>query len=748
MGVVNVTPDSFSDGGRFLDPDAAVAHGLALVAAGADCSTSAASRPGPGADPVDADEELRRVAAGRRAPGRRRRRAGQHRHDEGRGRRGRARGRRDDRERRLGRRRRSRACSASSPTRGAGFVAMHMQGEPRTMQDDPRYDDVVAEVGDVPRRAASTRRGRGRHRARRDAASTPASASARRSSTTSRCSRALAELVARVERAGARRRRRGSRSSARVARRGGVPRADARDDGDAGDDGAGRSTTAPRSCACTTSQPPCTRVRAARRARARDAERTDGGMSDRMDCGAAGRRDSSRAYFTLGHQGPARRASSGPGGFARNHRKVRRQEELIWLVGPRVHARPLAARLAAQPARVRGGGHRVRARAARPPRRAGRAAARASTRRSASWLDDPDEKRAHPPRGVRRPAARRARRLPPLRRVSSTEGPHAIVVDREAHRPQLGAVGREIVAVTVDEKIVAASDRERRAADRMGTHPHRRPARARRARRARPRSRRRPQPFEVDVELDGRPRPRRARATTLDDTVDYAAVCEAVSRVVASERYQLLERLATRIAEVCRADDRACTASSVDGAQAAPAGAGDGRPRRRCASSGDAARVPRARVEPRRPARAPPARGRRTRRDAGRRVSSRCRAVYETDARRRAGAGRLPERGRRDRHRARPVGAARASRSARGARASGCARERGGPARSTSTSCSSATSQRRRPGSRRSRTRACGSAGFVLAPLRDVAPDLVDAGQIGGRTSECSSVALEFPPDP
>jgi dihydroneopterin aldolase len=42
----------------------------------------------------------------------------------------------------------------------------------------------------------------------------------------------------------------------------------------------------------------------------------------------------------------------------------------------------------------------------------------------------------------------------------------------------------------------------------------------------------------------------------LEDTVDYAAVCEAVSRIVRTERYKLLERLATRIAEVCCADER------------------------------------------------------------------------------------------------------------------------------------------------------------------------------------------------
>jgi 7,8-dihydroneopterin aldolase/epimerase/oxygenase len=65
----------------------------------------------------------------------------------------------------------------------------------------------------------------------------------------------------------------------------------------------------------------------------------------------------------------------------------------------------------------------------------------------------------------------------------------------------------------------------------------------------------RPQPFEVDLELlvDLAPA---GKSDDLDDTVDYAAVCEAVSRVVASEKYQLLERLAERIAEVCTSDPR------------------------------------------------------------------------------------------------------------------------------------------------------------------------------------------------
>jgi dihydroneopterin aldolase len=70
-----------------------------------------------------------------------------------------------------------------------------------------------------------------------------------------------------------------------------------------------------------------------------------------------------------------------------------------------------------------------------------------------------------------------------------------------------------------------------------------------------PEERTRPQPFEVDLELVVDLGPA-GKSDDLDDTVDYAAVCEAVSRVVASEKYQLLERLAERIAEVCTSDPR------------------------------------------------------------------------------------------------------------------------------------------------------------------------------------------------
>ena len=61
MGVLNVTPDSFSDGGRWLDPDAAVAHGREMVAEGADIIDVGGESTRPGALAVSEDEELRRV---------------------------------------------------------------------------------------------------------------------------------------------------------------------------------------------------------------------------------------------------------------------------------------------------------------------------------------------------------------------------------------------------------------------------------------------------------------------------------------------------------------------------------------------------------------------------------------------------------------------------------------------------------------------------------------------------------------
>ena len=61
MGVINVTPDSFSDGGDYLDHEAAIAHGHALIADGADVIDVGGESTRPGAEPVPVEEELRRV---------------------------------------------------------------------------------------------------------------------------------------------------------------------------------------------------------------------------------------------------------------------------------------------------------------------------------------------------------------------------------------------------------------------------------------------------------------------------------------------------------------------------------------------------------------------------------------------------------------------------------------------------------------------------------------------------------------
>jgi dihydropteroate synthase len=144
MGIVNVTPDSFSDGGRYLLTREAVLHGRRLAAEGADLVDVGGESTRPGAKPVDADEEISRVvpvikelasagvvisidtskpevaeagiAAGAVIV--------------------------------------NDVTAGGDPemfrlvaTSGAGLILMHMKGTPRTMQQDPRYDDVVGEVG-------------------------------------------------------------------------------------------------------------------------------------------------------------------------------------------------------------------------------------------------------------------------------------------------------------------------------------------------------------------------------------------------------------------------------------------------------------------------------------------------------------------------------------------------------------------------------------------------------------------------
>ena len=146
MGVVNVTPDSFSDGGLYADRDAAIAHGLALAAEGASIVDVGGESTRPGSDGVDEAEELRRVVdvvAGIRAAS-----AVPISVDTSRSRVAAAAieagasmvndvtaGTRDPR--------------MADVVRDAGVdvCLMHMLGTPKTMQDDPRYDDVVLEVG-------------------------------------------------------------------------------------------------------------------------------------------------------------------------------------------------------------------------------------------------------------------------------------------------------------------------------------------------------------------------------------------------------------------------------------------------------------------------------------------------------------------------------------------------------------------------------------------------------------------------
>ncbi len=145
MGVLNVTPDSFSDGGRYAAFDAAVAHGLEMLAQGADVIDVGGESSRPGAEPVELDAELARVVPVVEALAGPAAEAG-------------ARVSVDTVKPEVA----AAAVAAGAglvndvgaclwevaAAHGAGWVAMHMQGEPRSMQDDPRYDDVVAQVGD------------------------------------------------------------------------------------------------------------------------------------------------------------------------------------------------------------------------------------------------------------------------------------------------------------------------------------------------------------------------------------------------------------------------------------------------------------------------------------------------------------------------------------------------------------------------------------------------------------------------
>lgn len=147
MGVLNVTPDSFSDGGKFFSPDAAIARGVEMAREGADILDIGGESSRPGAIPVSAEEEIRRVEpvvtalaqqtdcllsvdTTKASVAEAALRAGAHIVNDITALRG------------------DPAIAEVARAHGAGVVLMHMQGTPQTMQDSPHYTDVVREVRD------------------------------------------------------------------------------------------------------------------------------------------------------------------------------------------------------------------------------------------------------------------------------------------------------------------------------------------------------------------------------------------------------------------------------------------------------------------------------------------------------------------------------------------------------------------------------------------------------------------------
>ena len=157
MGVINVTPDSFSDGGNFASVHAAVDHGLRLVDEGAEILDIGGESTRPGAAPVSADEELRRVIpvmeglaakttaalsidTSKASVARAAVAAGAEIINDVTALRG------DD------------DMARVAAEKNVAVVLMHMHGTPRTMQQDPCYDDVVSEVaGHLVQRIAAAR---------------------------------------------------------------------------------------------------------------------------------------------------------------------------------------------------------------------------------------------------------------------------------------------------------------------------------------------------------------------------------------------------------------------------------------------------------------------------------------------------------------------------------------------------------------------------------------------------------------
>ena len=147
MGVLNITPDSFSDGGRFFTAEKAIEHGVRMAEEGAQIIDVGGESTRPGAEPVPAEEELRRVIpvieklrekidttisvdTSKAHIASEAIKAGASIVNDVTGGRG------------------DKTMMPLVAEKKSGFIIMHMQGNPRTMQANPRYDDVVSEVAD------------------------------------------------------------------------------------------------------------------------------------------------------------------------------------------------------------------------------------------------------------------------------------------------------------------------------------------------------------------------------------------------------------------------------------------------------------------------------------------------------------------------------------------------------------------------------------------------------------------------
>ena len=163
MGILNMTPDSFSDGGQFADPAAALEHALAMVGEGAAIIDVGGESTRSGSDPVDPEEEWARIGDVIAALAERELCVSV-----------------DTRHAEVAARALAAGASVVNDVSGfrdpamvevvrksgCGCVVMHMAGEPKTMQENPVYEDVVAEVRDYLRDRAADLEAAGIHRSR------------------------------------------------------------------------------------------------------------------------------------------------------------------------------------------------------------------------------------------------------------------------------------------------------------------------------------------------------------------------------------------------------------------------------------------------------------------------------------------------------------------------------------------------------------------------------------------------------